>query len=653
MKEHFFTHQGILFKLTFAGFGIIMILASVWLDTFGQPEFYVGSIFVITGLIVAFIPVFRKQQLSHWSLKPHQFFIPLLLCAALMNGFLFVNNPNMGGDAMLYHSAFHNLMSGIGWYEFDGSWAQVDPGYGMLSYLFFLIFRDIEFSGMIVSSLAYLLMIPTVFCTAHSMFGKKVAFLASVSIAFFPVLVSYSHINLSDCVFTFFLFLSFSLFSKILLDKATVLTHALLGVSLGLAYLIRAVEGLLVAGLVIIYLLVQGVIKMKRTTKEEQSAFRAVFKTQIPPLATSIMFATIALPFIIIFHTQTGFWTFSARIMPIIEKTSLIVDNEVISSTPTGKSNATDTVIVDPQMDPRNTETVIVETPQTQTYRMSHQPNIIIILKNTPKLIRGLVRITSFAFIPLALLCTAFPFLSNLSEKELFVEKIRAQLRPAPRRTRKLLSLAIFSSPVLIHLSVGALHTERWLMQYSIYLLIFIACLTASFLESILKALKWKHIEIWVILLCLITVAASFGLTSPTLFSTLANQHCHLGLRAAGFWIKDHEQEPTDIKIMAPGKGPVALFYANGGNFAMGNRLRMNSMSIETDIPLEETLKNIGEVLNSGGVDYLVLDNCYTHTKGDLWRLWDNPDLAQIYGYSLLHQDSDGLFQIYIGDLNQ
>lgn len=645
MKKYF----AVPFSIALVFLGLIIIRTNVLFVTSGNSQFGLKKltlvISVILLLIAAFIPLFRRQQLSHWSLEHNQYLILLFFCGILMNGFLFVNNPNMGGDSLRYHSAFHNLVSGKGWLSYDGSWARVDPGYGMLAYVFYMIFGDIEYSGMIVSSLGYLLMIPAVFSTVNFLFGKKTAVLASMSITFFPVLVSYSYINLTDCVFTFLLFMSFSLFIRILLDKGTPFTHALLGLSLGLTYLVRAAEGLLVAGLVLFSLIVQAILQLRHTKKEKQFFAPTISKPQMWSIATLFLFAIVALPYILFLHEQTGMWTFSARIRPVSNVTSSQPDNDAIISDHQVDSDTTVSTAVAPQVSDSTTETAIdLQKPQFEGLFDAYQPSIISILDNMKIFFIRLAKINSYATIPFALLCIAFPFLAK-RKIFAFMNKLYTLLKPDSRNARILLSLAIFSSPALIHLSVSALHSERWFMQYSIYLLIVIAFVTISFLESMLAVLEWKHDEIWVILLCLITVVTSLNLNSPTLFEKLTSSHAHLGLRAAGLWLEDNAHDPPNLNILAPKKSYVASFYASGKQFNMGN-----SQDINTDLPPDEVLKGIGILLNSGNIDYMVLDNFYTHSKGPLTPLWHDPDIAQKYGYSLLHRDSGGLFQIYGGN---
>lgn len=149
-------------------------------------------------------------KFTGWSINPAQFLIFIILLAALMNSYLFVMNPNMGADALYYHSAFHSVISGRELAnDYGDDWS---PGYGLLTYLFYLIIGDIEYSSMLVSSFAYILMIPTTFFAVDYMFGKRSALLATLLITFWPILISFSYVSLSDCVYAFFILFSFALY---------------------------------------------------------------------------------------------------------------------------------------------------------------------------------------------------------------------------------------------------------------------------------------------------------------------------------------------------------------------------------------------------------------------------------------------------------
>jgi 4-amino-4-deoxy-L-arabinose transferase-like glycosyltransferase len=561
------------------------------------------STLAVMGIIVIFVYPFRMKRLAIWLIKRNRLTLLLIVLATLITGDLFLKNPNMGGDSLQYHSAFHSLMAGTGWRIYDGSWARVDPGFGMLSYVFFLMFRDIELSGMLVNALAYLLMIPAVYFVVDFMFGKRTALLAAFLVTFYPTLISYSYLNLSDVVFTCLLIFGFSLYVRILLDRNTIRRSAALGLVLGIAYLTRAAEGLLVAGLVLVSLLILTIAKRK------QHFFASVPSLFWAPGIAVFIFLVVASPYVVFIHSQTAVWTFTSQVLYSTAETQIV-------------TIAADTQTV--------TSTTVTQQAQYLGVQANFSPRITNIVRNVSVLLVRLLMMNVHALVPLALLWAIFPFLAT--------RKLFTQLYLSSRKLCLLLAFAVFSSPALIHLSISALHSNRWQLQYSVFILIAIAFFTVRFLERILESMGSRHFNVGVALICLLTLAASLGMGSPTLYEALTTPHAHLGLRAAGLWLHENVQDPANLDIIAPRKGAVALFYASGKNFSMGN-------SQNASMPLQE----IGDLLNTGEVDYLLLDNHYVHSMPQLEALWNDPDLAQDVGLSLLYSDSSDLFQIYTG----
>ena len=139
----------------------------------------------------------ENSQILTKKWQEYAFLGLLLLIAVSMNSYLMIKNPNMGSDALRYHSIFHNLIAGQGYRSYVGNiGANSELGFGMISYLFFLLCGDIELSGMLTSSVSYLLLIPAVYLTVRYLFGNRVAVLATVFITFWPGLISFSYINL-------------------------------------------------------------------------------------------------------------------------------------------------------------------------------------------------------------------------------------------------------------------------------------------------------------------------------------------------------------------------------------------------------------------------------------------------------------------------
>ena len=592
------------------------------------------------------------SKFEGWSIKPAQFLIPLLMLATLMNGYLFVKNPNIGSDALYYRSAFHNVITGKGltnYYRDD--WA---PGYGLLSYLFFLLFRDIELSGMLVSALAYLLMIPTAFFTVNFLFGTRSAYLASFLITFWPTLISYSYVSLTDTVFTFFLFVGFTLFTRLLLGKNTTLSSALLGLTLGFAYLIRVPEALWVAFLVILCLLVMGIANLKHEERKQLS-FASLAKPFSEPIIVFLCFLIFALPYVTLIHARTRIWSFTNRLDMNTEVTQVVSGTTTPQGVPSANATQVESSILPTQVTSNNNTTqlphsvsttpVLSNTKTMQWARRidtileylflrpiaSYAPRFTNILKNGNILTMNLVGMNIHALAPLALLGILMPFLS--------IRKLFTQPRPDSRKLRLVLSFGIFLSPVLLLLSVTSRLDNRYLMPYSIYILIASAFFIVSFLERLLVSFGVKSSDIWVILLGLFSVAISAGFGSPTLPEVMRSRHAHLGLRAAGLWLQGNVRDPNDLSIISPKKSAIALFYASGQDFSIG--------SSRDFYPSDMSLEAIGDLVNADEIDYLLLDNFYAYALPHMKSLWNDPEMAQEYGLSLLHQDSNDLFQIY------
>lgn len=566
------------------------------------------------------------KRFSNWTIAPTQVLIPLLVMAALMNGYLFIRNPNMGSDAMLYHSAFHNLIAGNGWTYFNGTylWAPVEPGYGIISYLFYLVFSDIEYSGMLVSAFAYLLMIPTVYFTVNFLFGKRSALLAACLITFWPTLLSYSYINAADCAYVFILFLGFSQYIRVLLVKNNVTTNALLGLILGFAYLIREGEGLLVAILALFVLFFLAFAKLRQSLKNTRFSISSL-RPFLAPITALSTFFVVALPNIFIIYAYVGVWTPTSKILPAFEASREQQTSEANYEAP------------EPVIGHENNTPALSEEKHIAGLEIAHSPNVTNLVKNFNALIVSLARMNIHALVTLALIWFVSPFFST--------NRLFFGLQLDARNLKIWLSLAVFSSSVLLHLIIPARLDIRLLMQYSIYLLIVIAFLISQFLGRILDSWRTKNQDTWVVFICLVSILASLVFGSPTLGEVLSASHAHLGIRAAGLWLSENVQNSESLAIVSARKGQVALFYANKKTFALGR---------SQDVSADMTLAEIGDLLNSEigyqRYDYLLLDNHYIAGLPLLQPLWENPDLAHSAGLSLIHRDNADFFQIYAGE---
>ncbi len=544
---------------------------------------------------------------SDWTFSTAQFLIPLMIIAAILNGFLFVRNPNMGADALFYHSAAHNFFDGQGWINFTGFWARQEPGYGCLSYLIFLIIRDIEYSGMFVSAIAYLLMVPAVWYSANYLFGKRTAMLASFWVTFWPIWISYSYINLTDCVYLFIIFAGFSLFTRLMINNQSKMIYLLLGIVLGLAYSIREPESLLVAGLVLLSLFIKALINWIHA-KTGTNAIQLFRKHFVGPSIAALGFLAVLCLYITLIYSQSGVWSFSIKVDPNLNPKQEISEPNTsqVLQTPTSPN------------------------PDVQLWAgiSWYDPVFWNIFKNFPEFVSGFTQIVFYLFvIPLALWVMSPYF---LKWQKLNWHKIDS------RKLSLIIALVIFSSPAILHLLDSKLHS-RYLMQYAIYYLILAAFLSERLFKVILNRLQKFQSDLWMIIFCLCTLPVFVTLGSPNLIDVFTQSHGHLKLRAAGIWIADNIDEPHEIGIIAPRKAEVAVFYARGKEFP--DKISKNIDSL--------TLGEIANYLITEKDTYLVLEPFYLHNAPQLEPLWENPGLADAYGLTLLVQDHGNRYKIF------
>ena len=161
---------------------------------------------------------------SGWmkALREHFFIIIVIIVASFININLLLRNPNIGDDGLQYLIPIHSFVNGQGYTLMGEVELWMSPGYGLLSYFAYLVIENltsldarstIPLSGMLVSSVSYLLTIPLVFVTTKKLFDKESAYVSTFLIAFEYGLVSLSYVTLSESVYSLVLLFSFYIFS--------------------------------------------------------------------------------------------------------------------------------------------------------------------------------------------------------------------------------------------------------------------------------------------------------------------------------------------------------------------------------------------------------------------------------------------------------
>jgi len=554
-----------------------------------------------------------------------------------------IRNPNIGNDALWFHSSFHNLVAGKGWGNMYLSSLIVEPGYGMLSYPFYLLFNYIELSGMLVSAISYLLIIPTAFYATRFLFGLRSALLATALIAFWPALISFSYVSLSDVAFTFFLLVSFIFYIRTILGSGSLFQSVILGLSLGMAYLLRESEGLIVAGLVIFSLF--GVAISELIKRKNKLSHETRLKPWLTASISTLFFSLAVIFFSFLIHSATGYWTISTRLVPVYESipsTPITTENyqETLIGATSIPSETLVATITNDNMQTDSAEVPVVEfaataTPETKLTQIKIEGrgvdiDWVVLQNNLVDLLVNKSKMIIHALLPFSLLGSAFVLLPT--RKTITSWKIN------PRRARITLAFLIYLSPLIPLLFLQGDRGLRYFLSDFIYVLILIAYLTVRLLERILETMGRKYFDLGVLLLCLVSFVTALGIGLPHLSEVITSKHAHVGLRAAGIWLRDNLPEPENITILAPRKGHIALFYAADEQFIADRAF---------DLDPTFSLDWIEAKMESGMIDYLLLDNHYVRTLHHLLSLWNDPDLAGEYSLALLHREDEDLFQVY------
>jgi hypothetical protein len=212
-----------------------------------------------------------------------------------------------------------------------------------------------------------------------------------------------------------------------------------------------------------------------------------------------------------------------------------------------------------------------------------------------------------------------------------------------------------FNSTAIITIFVLILYVYKngsspYQLNYYVYLVVFISLLSSQ----LYRICKGEMKDQGILMVYLISFATITGLCricndidcyrklfpyNKTLPEIIKSQHANIGLRRAGFWIAHNVNDLSNIRIMAAGKGDVALFYAYGR--------KREPETQSKQIPLGAKLESISMIMKNEKIDYLLFDKNYINRYSALKTLWNNPKLANLYGLKTLYIDSEKYFQIY------
>ncbi|GAB4339735.1 MAG: hypothetical protein Kow0099_15110 [Candidatus Abyssubacteria bacterium] len=546
------------------------------------------------------------------AVRDEAFLILLMVVAAGMVGYLMIRNPNMGGDALRSLLPIHNLIAGKGYTYLGEPQLFMPPGYGVLAYPFYVLTGDIEWSGMLCSAVSYLMIIATSFYVARFLFGRGAGLLASFFVAFCPTLISLSYVNLSDVTFSFFYLLSFWIFVRMISRKDDIREAMLLGIVMGIAYLVRP-EMFLVAVLAL------GALFVFSAREMIQKKGAGVM---LSPILATACFLVFLVPYMMFLQRHTGMWTFSGKTATIF-----IVAGEMVEE---GPRRADVFMVEHPEYLDAGNRVNYVE------YIRSRGGKFVERIKlNAKAELSKMTRITFHAVAPLVLLIVVSPLF--------VIGKKPAGWKTGNQKIQNrmlIVSFLIFFSPLPVLLVFNVV--TRYLLPYSLLVFILLAFLIVRLVEMASHRVGERFAGWALVAACGVSLASLSvrmpHVNAPSLYETLTERHAHRGLRAAGLWLRGHVRDLDDLSIIAPRKGVLSLFYASG---------KQNPRGACIDIPINMSLGEVVGIVRGGEADFLVLDHTYIYTRPQLLPLWNDPDMSEGLGMRLVYRDGENLVQIY------
>ena len=488
------------------------------------------------------------------------------------------------GDAVTYLLPIHSLAQGDGYTFLGQSHTDYGPGYGILAYAAYLVVRDIETSGLVVSGLSYLLCIYVAYRGTKGLFGERAAFFAAFFVTTSPVLVQLAGSTLTEATFSLFYLVGFFLYIRLLTRTAHPWRYAALGVVLGYSYLIRP-EAFLTG--------VLATLSVAWLGRRQMRSFL--------PLLT---FALVCAPYLLFLHANLDEWTLAGK-----ASDPLIFYGEMYEGTPESQ------LITRREADPEYFEQSLLEYVRLRGFDLLPR-----IRQNA-----GWIVVQMVGNLRHALLAV------TLAAGLAFVFRMRLGFPADERRVRIGMAFLIFLTPVPVYLLYFV--TYRFMLPYSLLLLVLVSVLIHALLPTRNLALQ-------------VGVAASslLVLFSPLpLYQSIALDEVLQPppdsdkSRYIGNWL--HNNLDLDEKtIMGIGKLHVISFYASG---------RQPLVNDYVEVPSQIHLSDLARMMSAEDVDYLILEATYMRARPQLQPLWDEPQTARSMGLSVIHVDPAGEFQVY------
>ncbi len=597
---------------------------------------------IIYGLTLLSSPLapgiqrFRKMKIT-----PYIGILLLLFLALGMNSVLFIRNPNFGTDVASYYFPVQHFMEGKG---YTGIWqiSLKPPGYGIPIYLLFQLTGDIELAAMLLSSFSYLGSVILAYASGMLIAGRITGFLSAFFVTFCPFILRYSFVSNNTMFYIFLSLFGFYLAVKVFLSPPHYIRNILLGGILGYSCLVREEGFVSAVGAICLLVLISCI----RGIQQKQVNQLSLLKHLSYPASILLVFGVIIF-FMQVYpmYVKTGSWVLNARVYKLLAK-QRIMGTEYIMERRSMKSEYSHQVSRDIRDSAQQ---------KNQKYAASMLDYRPIPLQrffvDARLAYRWVMNIIIHAMMPLVFTLWALLLYTGY---RLFT-KIPIPFHWTIRANHVYIGImgVIFLAPMSVPITFNFMHHPRYFLVHSGSLYILLAFIIVKLLASFAK----PYVREGIFLVCILSLFTGFGvfqdhkffLNNPlfpfrssyaTLPDVLNTRQFYEGIRSPGIWLGQNYPDDLDqISLMAR-RGPVILFYAHGKNKAPQGR---RTYALSKTSSMEE----IVETMKHEQIDYLIIDRDYIRFLEHLRPLWESPNMATQFGLKCVHQDPEGVFQVY------
>ena len=526
----------------------------------------------------------------------------LLLIAILISIYLCLKNPNIGGDALRYLYPIHNLLEGNGYTYMGKHEVLFSPGMGITALVPYLFLKDIEFSGMAVSAISYLLSIILVYKYISHLLNKKIALMAASMVTLSPSVIAQSYLNMVDMYFIFTMLLVY--FELVCLFKSATVSMkriAILGCILGLSTLVRP-DGLLLLFSASIVVMIRVIVCRAGSTY-----FTLVNIIKTLSLMNGV-FLLAVIPYVLYLHHHTGLWTVSIKYAGALAGG--------------GGGGGMHPDITSWEMTMLNALMI----------RLNEIPAWFQWIRaNSVSTFYSFIRVSFFMLLPLLIVWLIYPFISNKRVVDVFeINGI------GPQWFIIAIGLCWPILPNLNYVVVDRIIAPYWVLLHICFVLLLYGFLDG--IELLKSKLKWRTVYIAFITVMLASefIAIPIGKHFDGAISTIKySRHAHSGFRSAGLWLNANG---LSNELFMSRRPDVFEYYLLGKREPTGQ--------VEA-IRKDWTIENHVSFMKMNNINFLVLDDWYIKDMPKMKLLWDNAGKSRSWGLELIYEDPNELSRVF------